>query len=421
MTDDVAQQHEESRTRLAMEACVTSARHLVESAKAVQEAGKANIAYHLATAALEELGKRELYAIRSISSRETVPPSWPDKHAQDHIHKLFWCFFGPGFYDTLTKKSLEDMQGLARVIHGKRLNGLYVDSNESGLSEPHNAITPDEAGNLIRLAEARIELAKSREPSALTPEDQEQQAWFLRTATDPRTRTLVMSSGSITKLGELKDVRAWVQWLRDQFAQAEAEGLAAMQAEMQRSKNLPERPQKDKWRVRVRLVSDSHSVRPNVLKAWNDTSKLIKLLPVPPKKNQLLLEITLGDNIPFDGLWWFAWGIARHFVTALNIGSMGFWWWRMPEQVSRFYESIEDLEHPDMQVGLERSPSLKIDWGENRALSQDDLARTAMAFAALPGPKRRDAHGAYNYYIGGITFLSLNDVHWQCEIEASCR
>src|SRR6185312_4465647 len=60
----------------------------------------------------------------------------------------------------------------------------------------------------------------------------------------------------------------------------------------------------------------------------------------------------------------------------------------------------------------------KIDWGENRALSQDDLARTAMAFAALPGPKRRDAHGAYNYYIGGITFLSLNDVHWQCEIEA---
>ena len=41
-----------------------------------------------------------------------------------------------------------------------------------------------------------------------------------------------------------------------------------------------------------------------------------------------------------------------------------------------------------------------------------------MCMAALPGPHERDKHTAYNYYIGGITFLSLNDVHWQCEIQA---
>jgi hypothetical protein len=35
--------------------------------------------------------------------------------------------------------------------------------------------------------------------------------------------------------------------------------------------------------------------------------------------------------------------------------------------------------------------------------------------AALPGPHQRDQHKAYNYYIGGLTFLSLNDIHWQCE------
>src|ERR1019366_7126560 len=36
-------------------------------------------------------------------------------------------------------------------------------------------------------------------------------------------------------------------------------------------------------------------------------------------------------------------------------------------------------------------------------------------FTALPGPHERDKHIAYNHYIGGLTFLSLNDIHWQCE------
>lgn len=39
-------------------------------------------------------------------------------------------------------------------------------------------------------------------------------------------------------------------------------------------------------------------------------------------------------------------------------------------------------------------------------------------FAALPDANERDEHDAFNYYIGGLTFLSLNDVHWQCESSA---
>jgi hypothetical protein len=89
----------------------------------------------------------------------------------------------------------------------------------------------------------------------------------------------------------------------------------------------------------------------------------------------------------------------------------------MPEQICRCYETIEDVE-AHKELGLEGSPSLKIDWGENRVLTEEDLGRVALAFAALPGPNRRDQHGAYNFHIGGTTFLSLNDVHWQCEIQA---
>jgi hypothetical protein len=39
-----------------------------------------------------------LLGVQSISERATVPPAWPKKHEQDHIKKLFWCFFGGGFF-----------------------------------------------------------------------------------------------------------------------------------------------------------------------------------------------------------------------------------------------------------------------------------------------------------------------------------
>jgi len=43
-----------------LSACVVNARALLDSAKAVAKTGHHNIAYHLATLSLEELGKREI-------------------------------------------------------------------------------------------------------------------------------------------------------------------------------------------------------------------------------------------------------------------------------------------------------------------------------------------------------------------------
>jgi hypothetical protein len=132
------------------------------------------------------------------------------------------------------------------------------------------------------------------------------------------------------------------------------------------------------------------------------------------KKNELIFDLLLKDNIPIEALWYFGWGLARQFVVALNIGTMGFWWWRMPEQISRYYESLRDLEK-NMEVGLERSPALTVDWGPNRVLTAQDLDRVAACFTTLSAPHERDQHTAYDHYIGGLTFLSLNDIHWQCE------
>src|SRR5580692_912036 len=117
--------------------------------------------------------------------------------------------------------------------------------------------------------------------------------------------------------------------------------------------------------LRVRILCASHCIRPKALSAWNAQMEWIKL--VSSKKDELIIEFILRDNVPVEALWFFGWGLARHFVVALNIGTMGFWWRRMPEQISRYYESIEDLE-THRPIAVERRPSLKIDWGVSAKL-----------------------------------------------------
>jgi AbiV family abortive infection protein len=400
----------------AMGACVAHARDLLHSAQAVLTADHPNIAYHLAALSLEEVGRRALLGVQAVSETATVPPAWPKKHEQDHVKKLFWCFFGGGFFsEEITKARIEEMSGLAQRIHDTRLLGLYVGGDEGGLCE---AITKEEADQLIRLAEARIGMADSERIRDDVPQEEiDLQAWFLTATNDPEKRKLILSKGSMAKLAELKDARAWARWLKDLFDKAEADGRLDAEKELERSRNDGEEKTKDKWQLRVRIICASHSIRPKILSAFNKYSSWIKLSAVSGKKDQIFIDFILGDNVPVQALWYFGWGVARSFVVALNIGTMGFWWWRMPEQISRYYESIRDLEN-SQELRLERQPSLRIDWGQNRVLTDDDLARTAMVFAALPRPKQSGEQSSLDFYIGGLTFLSLNDVHWQCEMQS---
>ncbi|KQY97178.1 hypothetical protein ASD45_20955 [Pseudolabrys sp. Root1462] len=403
----------------AMQACVTHARALLDSAKAVQTTGNANVAYHLATLSLEEIGRRALMGVQHLADQQVVPPAWPKNHQHDHIKKLFWAFFGPEFYgNRLTAKGLTEMAGLAERIHGNRLAGLYVDNGEDGLSIPADAVLLEQAEELIGLAEARLGMAEAETVREdFTKADVELQAWFMTAVDDPEQRKQILSKGSMEKLAELKDAHAWGLWLKDLFDKAEAESQAAVAVEIERSRNVPDKKTKDKWKLRVRIICASHSIRPKVLTAWNEKTDWIKLTAVSGKKNELLIDFIFGDNVPVEALWYFGWGVARQFVVALNIATMGFWWWRMPEQIDRYHESVQDLENK-AEVRIERRPSLKIDWGENRVLTIEDLARTAAVFAALPARDKQGKQTGLDYYVGGVTFLSLNDVHWQCEVQA---
>ena len=401
----------------ATQACVIHARALLASAHAVQAVGHPNVAYHLAVLALEELGRRELIGVQTVATNQALPPpAWSEKHTQNHVKKLFWCFFGAHFFEEkLTAKALDSIKGFAQNLHQKRLEGLYVDQGEDGLAIPSEAIKPEECETIIALAEARLGMAEAEKLRENIPtEETNLQAWFLSATDDSEKRRYIFSDASMSKLAEFKNAKLWTQWLKTEFDKVEADNLLLTQQELERSRNVDGKGSKKKWKVRIRIFSDSHSIRPKALNDWNNKIDWIKLVAVSGKKNQLIVEFILLDNVPVDALWYFTWGLARHFVVALNIGTMGFWWWRMPEQISKYYESIEDLDLKHM-LRLERSPSLKVDWGKNRVLTEEDLNLVSSCFVALPEPHDRDQHEAFNYYIGGITFFSLNDVHWQCE------
>jgi hypothetical protein len=353
--------------------------------------------------------------VQSLASREPNPPAWPEKHTQDHVKKLFWCFFSAAFaQEQLTGRAIEELAGTATMIHENRLAGLYVEHSDDGLGIPNQAITREQCDALLDLARMHVEIAESEKlRENIPPEEIELQTWFLKTTEDPEKRRMIFSSHSMAKLAELKDAKAWAQWIKSEFEKADAAGRADAEEELRKSRELPDKGTKDKWKIRIRIISASHTIRQKELTKWNKNIDWIKL--VYAKKDELIFELILKDNVPVQALWFFGWGVARHFVVALSIATMGFWWWRMPEQISRYYETMEDLENA-AKFSVERSPSLKIDWGANRVLTDEDLNRVAVCMTALPAPHERDQHRAYNYYIGGLTFLSLNDIHWQCEV-----
>lgn len=401
----------------ALEACLVHARDLVASAKLTHDAGRSNIAYHLATLALEELGRRELLAVQFIAAQEVVPPAWPVKHSSDHVQKLFWCFFGASFLgQKMTQSEFVGMKSLAEDIHANRLAGLYVAHDDQGVSIPAEAISADRASSLISFAEVRIELAASSTLRTEIPaEDVALERWFMRTSENAEKRRFVFSRASVEKLEELVDAKAWMLWLKAEMEKREAEQQDLAQAELQRGRGAGD---KDKWRIRVRLVSESHAIRPKVLSAWNDTVEWIKLTAVGGKGNKgLFVDLLLRDDVRVQSLFHLGWGISRQFVVALNIATLGYWWWTPLDKDGRYYERIDDLE-TRTQVELTMGPPFGMTWDEVRPLTEEDLGRLTQCFIALPGPEKAGQGTPYGHYITGLTMLALNDVHLRMEGQA---
>src|SRR5712675_513494 len=99
----------------AIEACFSHARDLLRAAKRVLDDEKLpNIAFHLATLALEEIGKASLLGSRDVVRAYDGDTTFADNRLDDHVFKLFWAFWTPAFgRGTLTREEWQASRGLA--------------------------------------------------------------------------------------------------------------------------------------------------------------------------------------------------------------------------------------------------------------------------------------------------------------------
>ena len=406
--------------REAKEACLENAQELLNSARALNGKKTAHIRYHLAVLAMEEVGKVGLLAVeftRHVFDEDDIEPNLA---LDNHVKKLFWAIFTPLIEQKrLTKEDIESYRGLAKNIHERRLESLYTNPQTPLL--PQDRVAEEEAINLIKFAESRLNLEQGYDISDIPDESRlEDFYWFYSATNDKEKQRQILSTTSLDKLADLGNVHEWIKWLRAEFKKSEEESREILQREMAKGVVGGVEGDDPKWKVKFRLYSASHSIQRKGLKKWNEIARSFMKLDNPNKrrKNEIICQLTLAKRVSVQALWDTALGITRSFVAALNIGSMGLFWWHVDKDIARFYEKILDIEN-DAEPRVRISPQLSVDWG-HQALTEDDAIETHRVFGFLLKPNRfsEQKRHALEIYLTGLVLTSKIDIHLRLEASA---
>jgi hypothetical protein len=319
----------------------------------------------------------------------------------------------------IDQKQFFEKREAAADIHAIRLLGLYVENADSGLNVPSKAITAKQSESLISLAELLVTDAERATPREVVPrEDIDLQIWLLSAFDDPDKRKKILTKQSFENLKSLNDVAASTRQLKAEIERDDAEMRALADKEINRSPDSLGKGDKDRWRVRLKIRTTSNSIRPKPLKKGNEGITWIKLRPQQGAlaKEELLVELTLRDNVHARSLLPLASHIAFHFIVGINMATSGFWWWPLAPNRERIYDAIHDLENKDKGVEL-ADPSFNI-FAQRPHLTDEHMQTLTLCLAALPGPGDVRRAPAYTYYLVGLNFIALNSVQWRCEGQA---
>jgi AbiV family abortive infection protein len=385
---------------------------LIEGAKALFDKKLPHLAYHLALLALEEIGKLEVVLMGRVGTKEE-DEAYQKKLLDDHVGKIFWAFWGPTFtHDLIDPKQIKWHMDLATQLHEKRLRGLYIDPGAGEFVSPADQVTLESAAKLISLAESRLALQREHKPGKLTEEEKADLVWFRAARYDAQKKQFILSRTSREKLAELQDVRQWMKWLRTTIEAQEAELLALAEAEMKRQVeegdiDLP------KWRVRIRVRTNSHIIKPKAVKAWNDRDTPFKWI-YTQKPDEFYIEFTVPKSVKAEELYEAGLSMCYRYLTALNIGTQGFFWFDLPLQTEKFHQEIEDLESKAfIEVGRKavKRVNRKVE-----PLNDTHIHWVLIAFGLLPiGGKEIFP---FEMYGRGLISMAKTDIHSGFEIEA---
>lgn len=397
--------------------CLQNVDELLRASKSTLDQGLDHISFHLSALALEEIGKTSLLFAKFVSEEEK-PEKEINFAIDDHEKKLFWSIWWGSFgREKITKEQIEQQQGLAKSIHNRRLTYLYSDPNDPfSWKEKMKA---GEAKMIYDLAFARYKMEESIKGirDDFPEEEKDDLRWFFNSTEDSQKRKEIFGSKSQEKLLELGDVKKWIQWLRGVYKKTEEEVAEIIKEELSQQEPEKKERSKPKWKVRIKIISPSHSIKNNHLNEFNQHSDFIKLYK-GDDSHIILVDLFLPKALPIAGLWEHGWGIARKFVVSLNIATRGLFWWNVPVDTAKYYDYIEDLERK-MRVGVESNPKLELNWKELKmVLGKRELINTTIVLLYLNHLLKTKQAQAMDHYTGGVSLLAKNDVHLRLETNA---
>lgn len=195
----------------------------------------------------------------------------PDDWIDDHERKLFWAIWSPRFDREVPWQGIQNAMDIAKYIHETRLATLYVDPADP---ERRSTIPDEQLQNLIMLTEARLVTEKSKELRDLTDEQKSDLDWFFTASEHPQLRMMIFSKGSLEKQAEFEnEPGGWIRWLRTTIEESNRMSMEMTQREINRVPPEGEEGYQDKWEIKIRLKSWSHSIRPKLLNEWNERLK----------------------------------------------------------------------------------------------------------------------------------------------------
>jgi AbiV family abortive infection protein len=403
--------------------CCDHATDLIESAERVLSGDRPipNVSFHLVLLALEEIGKAELLTAREVSiGNRNV--NWIDKRLDDHAFKLLWGLWSPDFSASreVDPEKFRQLGEFSQHAHQQRLAALYVgtDSNAEGVSAPKDAVTLEEVTSLLAVAKQNLQRVLAEDsPDVEAPNELMQ--WFWDVIADADLQQRLFSAPFIAKYTEFNgDARAWIQWAKEEFEKIKQQEQALLAAELNRvvEKGVPH---KERWRMKMRVYCISHSIRANVLKAWNDGLPTARLHFV--NNGELLLELTVSDQFKISEMQPAGQAMSKLILAALNAGTAGYFWHERPQTSTEYFEKVEDLENPNMKIKSSGGFDLQRNWrsadkgGKLTLLDQkflDNAVKCALMFLQM---REEEAEPIFRPYLTGLTMRGKSDAFFSLD------
>jgi AbiV family abortive infection protein len=406
------------------EKCLANAESLLSVAE--RELGKDvdHVCFHLALLAMEEVGKAVMVgASFTVSLADRERGDFGDDFAY-HEKKIFWALWGTSLKkNNITKEGIEGARDLAKTLHERRMLYLYVDP--TGGVDGQAQIKDGEVETLIQMTRARLEIEKlTTMAEEFTEEDVTMLKWFFKATQDDDMKKFIFSGASIKKFEELGNGKDWIAWVKSVFDKNEEQMRELAQKEVSRQRPQGSDAETPKYRMTIRIQSQSHSIRDNAFTKWNAGIKDIKLKKSDRKeakkwaKGEMIMELTAPKALQSINLWEYGFFMAKTFINALNVATGGLFWWYIPKDIEKYYDEITDLEVDktgNTHLVIAPQKRLAIGWDEMKFVLDENQMGRVMAvypFFMREGKKLKTYLEAYAF---ALSILCKIDIHFRVE------